>query len=1266
TFPRLAIFRVVDYKTSSCNLLEISTSGGALHSGERRNSDSQKCNSPVRERSGSRHDVQPSFTGLYSHSNSSTSSLGRKKNKADRIFEISKPTDFEHGIHVEYNTESGKYLGLPDVWVNDKVQSDEVLNTKYLKSYLVPSPGAEQTEVTGKQIGYPYNFKHKVHVVVDESGFMGLPPQWERSLAHQRSISLDSQTVQPNDNGIRTTSNTLPPPRKLSNPSFCGQTSHSLDIYNDSKPSPIPTHRKNSDGSQKSDNGSYSISPLNRDNSASLMSKANPSQESITSVSTRNSAASIPPKTPPKTPPKVLPKIPQKITPKKALNIIPGVSSSVQRKILNGSQYYNDNDNTDISHRPTSSSLTVTAVLPLKKKISAPQIRTSGNSHGQIKDISALYYPYEKPKSPALPPPRHTQKLSPSRPSRENINSYKMENITEPTSEVKNSPVSNTPRKFSDTSQTYVNNNNIIRAQKASSEIVSKQIVHASLAYLNNSNITSQSAQKVNMISTLTQKDLDNDKITVNLDNDEINVNLDNDRITVNDIQEKVHNTQDDSPAITHVDVSDTTPSTESISSCSKQKCLDDTISTKKGPGLSLTESLNNDSCESKKATLDVNLENVSKISNILSECSLKTPTEKDSSSSLTESSNNDSCESKTVTSDVNLKSVSKVSNISSECSLKTTDNIFIYQKQGLQLKDRKIINRLSLPTYLPSLMNNSLVSTTSVTKLSRLSENLSTSDFWKSSNMSKDMQTDIEIPCSNPETLPQDVQHLAELFDMRDPNQIYENLIPIAEGESGNMHSACKKSSQTTVAIKIIPFSSGATVRQILYGLVVMEFMEVSLADLIANELQMSELQIALVTQEILKALTYLHGQRRIHRDVRSDNVLLNARGDIKLTDFGHAVQLTDTEPHRKSFIGTPYWMAPEVIKTLPYDAKVDIWSLGVLLIEMAEGAPPYMDMPPLKAISLIVQKGLPDLSNPELRSDAFKDFIASCTEADVSKRKTAEEMLSCKIVQMDQQNGTSRSESVPPPPSQHPETVSGGGTHPYSSRKDRSLSPRSGYRRSSYSPRRRSPSPRGYRNGREERYREDRYAREDRYDRGYPRGGGYREERGYRDNFYGSERRGPPRRSKPIDRGSEKERRDSTTLYVGNLPYAFREQDVADMFERYGRLRKVTVQLDHYTGRNKGIDWKCYWMFSFAFVEFEDRRDAEDAFDKYNGTNVEGRRLKLDWDIGLSKKDAHRRDKYAVMDNYGRPDPFLQSSDQRGSSPFMRGLSPPYRAGG
>ncbi|CAJ0757338.1 16546_t:CDS:2, partial [Entrophospora sp. SA101] len=218
----------------------------------------------------------------------------------------------------------------------------------------------------------------------------------------------------------------------------------------------------------------------------------------------------------------------------------------------------------------------------------------------------------------------------------------------------------------------------------------------------------------------------------------------------------------------------------------------------------------------------------------------------------------------------------------------------------------------------------------------------------------------------------------------------------------------------------------------------------------------------------------------------------------------------------------------------------------------------------------------------------------------------------------------------------------------------REQSLSPRSaGQREMSFSPKRRSPSPRNNRSsGRDDRYRDDRYARDNRYSRdsrdsrdsrgSYGRSG-YRDDRGYRDYRdypYPYERRGPPRRTKPIDRGTEKERSDTTTLYVGNIPYTFHENDVADMFERYGRLRKVTVQIDNYTGRNKG----------FAFVEFEDRKDAEDAYDKYYGSNIEGRRLKLDWDIGLSRKDQHRKEK----------------TDDRGTSPpEVRELSPNYRSG-
>ncbi|KAF9545267.1 hypothetical protein EC957_011140 [Mortierella hygrophila] len=201
-----------------------------------------------------------------------------------------------------------------------------------------------------------------------------------------------------------------------------------------------------------------------------------------------------------------------------------------------------------------------------------------------------------------------------------------------------------------------------------------------------------------------------------------------------------------------------------------------------------------------------------------------------------------------------------------------------------------------------------------------------------------------------------------------------------------------------------------------------------------------------------------------------------------------------------------------------------------------------------------------------------------------------------------------------------------------------------RPAYRERSYSPpprHRRTPSPRGYRDsrggyerdmggyqgGRYDRgYDRGGYDRSDRggYDRGYDRGGydrGY--DRSY-DRGYGGGQRGgydrggygrprsPPRR-RTINRGSEEDRLNSRTLYIGNIPYSFREPEVEEMFKKFGTIVKITVVLDQFTGRNKG----------FAFVEYEDRKNAEEAMEKYNGFDVEGRRLKLDWDIGLGKKD-------------------------------------------
>ncbi|KAG0012106.1 hypothetical protein BGZ80_000198 [Entomortierella chlamydospora] len=104
-----------------------------------------------------------------------------------------------------------------------------------------------------------------------------------------------------------------------------------------------------------------------------------------------------------------------------------------------------------------------------------------------------------------------------------------------------------------------------------------------------------------------------------------------------------------------------------------------------------------------------------------------------------------------------------------------------------------------------------------------------------------------------------------------------------------------------------------------------------------------------------------------------------------------------------------------------------------------------------------------------------------------------------------------------------------------------------------------------------------------------------------------------------------TEEDRLASKTLYVGNIPYSFREPEVEDMFKKFGTIVKITVVLDQFTGRNKG----------FAFVEYEDRKDAEEAMEKYNGFDVEGRRLKLDWDIGLNKKDIKPRSAGTTTEN-------------------------------
>jgi serine/threonine protein kinase len=182
----------------------------------------------------------------------------------------------------------------------------------------------------------------------------------------------------------------------------------------------------------------------------------------------------------------------------------------------------------------------------------------------------------------------------------------------------------------------------------------------------------------------------------------------------------------------------------------------------------------------------------------------------------------------------------------------------------------------------------------------------------------------------------------------------------------------------------------------------IVMEYVEGGALTDLLSICEMTEPQIARVCQDCLLSLEYLHKQNRIHRDIKSDNVLMGMDGSVKLADFGYCAQLVGDADRRKSMVGTPYWMAPEVIRGLEYDHKVDVWSLGIAAIEMAEGEPPLLDYHPLRALFLIATRGSPTLKESTKWSETFKDFLARCLDMEPERRFSASEALQHPFIQL------------------------------------------------------------------------------------------------------------------------------------------------------------------------------------------------------------------------------------------------------------------------
>ncbi|OMJ67472.1 hypothetical protein SteCoe_35363 [Stentor coeruleus] len=261
--------------------------------------------------------------------------------------------------------------------------------------------------------------------------------------------------------------------------------------------------------------------------------------------------------------------------------------------------------------------------------------------------------------------------------------------------------------------------------------------------------------------------------------------------------------------------------------------------------------------------------------------------------------------------------------------------------------------------------------------------------------------------------------QHLQIISD--DPLNFYELLSKLGEGGAGSVFLCKNKQTNENFAVKRIEIQNDEQRDMIVNEIiltklsaspyivnyyesydydgflwVIVELMKASLTDLILGNVgRIPERIIAYIIREILLGLKAMHDDFRIHRDIKSDNILVSLNGAVKLADFGYAAQLTQEQHVRHSVVGTPSWMAPELVTGSDYGVGVDIWSLGIVTIEMILGEPPYLDESPMRALYLIATKPAPSVPRNAGWSNNMIKFVDFCLEKDPSRRPGCDMLL-------------------------------------------------------------------------------------------------------------------------------------------------------------------------------------------------------------------------------------------------------------------------------